>query len=204
MLKKILIGLGGLVALFALVGFFLPSRWHVKREVVIKAKGETIVPLLADLRKWQDWMPWNKQMDPQAQWNYSGKESGVGATMSWKGPRLGMGTLTLTQADAAKGIAYEMKMEESQTPAQGSIRFTAQADGTKVTWVDEGDMGMNIPGRYFIPLMEKMLNDHFQMGLDHLKGLAETAQAQVDKGAAAAPPAAPGPTAPEKTATATE
>lgn len=201
MLKKILIGLAGLVVLLALVGFFLPSKWHIKREVVIKAKGETIVPMIADLRKWQDWMPWNKEMDPQAQWTYSGTESGVGATMNWKGPRLGSGTLTLTQADAAKGITYEMKMEESQTPAQGSISFTTQADGTKVTWVDEGDMGMNLPGRYFIPLMEKMLNEHFQQGLDHLKGLAETAQAQTGKAAA---PAAPGPAAPEKTATAAE
>jgi hypothetical protein len=39
-------------------------------------------------------------------------------------------------------------------------------------------MGWFIPGRYFIPMLEKQLGEHFEIGLSKLKALAEAAPAE--------------------------
>jgi len=186
MLKKIAIGLGALVALLLIASLLMPSKWHVERTVVVKAKGDTLAPIIATPKRWQEWAAWNNKMDPESRWEYSGPESGVGAVMSWKGPKMGEGVLTITQVDPAKGVFYKMVMEKG-TPAEGGFAFTAEKDGTtKVVWTDEGDMGMNLPGRLFVPMMEKMLSEHFDIGLKNLQGLAEAAQVAADKAAAEA------------------
>jgi hypothetical protein len=176
--KKILIGLGAVIALLIVVGLLLPSKWRVERSMTMAAKPESIVPLISDLKRWKDWAAWNNEMDPTMQTTYNGPPSGPGASMSWKGDKMGFGTLTLTEVDVQKGIKYEMKMEEQQTPAHGSFSFAPEGTGTKVTWVDEGDMGWFIPGRYFIPMLEKQLGEHFEIGLSKLKALAEAAPAE--------------------------
>jgi hypothetical protein len=186
MLKKIAIGLGALVALVLIASLLMPSKWHVERTVVVKAKGDTLAPLIATPKRWQEWAAWNNKMDPESRWEYSGPDTGVGAVMSWKGPKLGEGVLTITQVDPVKGVFYKMVMEKG-TPAEGGFAFTAEKDGTtRVVWTDEGDMGMNLPGRLFVPMMEKMLSEHFDIGLKNLQGLAEAAQVTADKAAAEA------------------
>lgn len=171
--KKILLGLVALVALLVLVALFLPSKWRVERSVTVAAKPEVILPFVADLHQWKNWAAWNNEMDPSMQTTYSGNAQGAGATMSWKGEKMGFGTLTITQADPQKGVRYEMKMEEQQTPAQGQINFEAAGESTKVVWIDEGDMGLFLPGRYFVSMLEKQLGEHFDIGLKNLKKLAE-------------------------------
>lgn len=172
--KKILLGIAALVALLLVIALFLPSKWKVERSVSIASKPERILPLIADLHQWKDWAAWNSQLDPTMQTTYSGSAQGAGATMSWKGEKMGIGTLTITEADPVKGVRYDMKMEEQQTPAHGQFNFSADGEGTKVTWVDEGDMGMFLPGRYFVSMLEKQLGEHFEIGLKNLKKLAET------------------------------
>ncbi|MEZ4448200.1 MAG: SRPBCC family protein [Nannocystaceae bacterium] len=195
-LKRILIGLVALVALLLVVGLFLPSKWRVERTIAIGATPEAIAPLLATPRRWADWAAWNNQMDPTLVTTYGGPETGVGASMTWKGESMGHGTMTITSV-APTVITYDLVLEENQTPAHGTFSLSVEGDKTMVTWLDEGDMGMFIPGRYFRPLLEKMLGEHFELGLKKLQPLAESearaAGASSSTRASAEPPAAAGP-----------
>ena len=110
------------------------------------------------------WMvrAWNHAMDPSAQWTYSGTPSGAGAVMTWKGDKMGQGTLTLTNADPQHGVAYSTVIED-MTPAHGTFAFEAGNTRTKVVWVDEGTMGMNLVGRYFLPIFERTMAEQLPL-----------------------------------------
>lgn len=174
LLKRILTGLAGLLVLLLVIGLFLPSTWRVERSVTIKASPDRIAPMIADLHQWKNWAAWNNEMDPTMVTTYEGPEAGVGATMRWRGDEMGFGTLVIRAVEPGR-IEYDMTMEEQQTPAHGQFLLVAEGDATRLTWIDEGDMGWFIPGRYFRPMLESMLGEHFDIGLGKLKALAETA-----------------------------
>jgi hypothetical protein len=176
MLKKVLLGIVGLLLLATAGAFVMPSKWHVEKSVTVKAKPESLYASVADLKQWADWAGWNNTAYPNVKWDFSGAAMGQGAVMSWNGEKMGSGTLTLTRGDPQTGVSYEMRMEGSQTPSVGRIAFAAEGEGTKVTWVDDGDFGTFLPGRYFVGYMEKSLGKHFEESLQRLKASAEKAQ----------------------------
>jgi hypothetical protein len=141
MLKKILIALAAWVALVLVVGFVLPSKYRVERSTTIHAPAEAVYAQVAHLERWQDWAPWNAGKYPGNQWMFGGSAVGVGAVRSWSGEDVGTGTLSLTEADPKTGVAYDMSLEDGRYLLHGRISFSPEGEGTRVTWVDEGDLG---------------------------------------------------------------
>lgn len=182
--KRILLGLLALVGLLLVIGLFLPSTWRVERSIAIKAPPERITPLIVDLHRWKEWAAWNDSMDPTMVTTYDGPALGVGASMHWTGEEMGTGTLVIRAAGPTR-IEYDMTMEEQGTPARGQFILAVDGDATTLTWIDEGDMGFFIPGRYFRSTLESMLGEHFDVGLGKLKEIAE-GPAGAAAGAAAA------------------
>src|SRR4051794_21865841 len=132
-----LIGLfvGVLVALFVLGGLMLPRVWRVERTTIINAPPEAIYPRVASFKRWQDWAL-HSEADPNVENTYSGPEEGPGATWSWKGPKMGQGTMTITRAEPKAGIWVDEKIEGDNSNAHGSLTFEAESTGTRVTWLD--------------------------------------------------------------------
>lgn len=188
-MKKILLGLVGLVAVLAVVSMFMPSKWNVERSMTMKAHPETIYTYVADLNQWEGWTVWNTKMDPEMKREVSATAMGTGASMKWSGPKMGNGTMTITQADPKTGVHYELTFE-GMKPATGVVSFAADPAGTKVTWTNTGDVGMFLPGRWMIGSMEKSMVPDFDKNLENLKTLAEKAQMDKDKAAAEAAAAA--------------
>ena len=172
-LKKLFILVVVLVLIAVGASFLLPSRYHVERSVSVNARPEALHALVADLRRWEEWTAWNKDMDPTLHRTFSGAEKGAGAQMTWKGEKSGQGLFTISSADPAKGITYDLDFENGRYKSTGAIRFEAADAATKVTWTNEGDAGANPVKRYFNLLMDKMMGPDFQKGLDRLKALAE-------------------------------
>jgi hypothetical protein len=191
-LKIVGLGLVGLVAVLVVVGLFLPRQWHVERTVVIKAGPEHIHPLVSDLKQWQSWAAWTKDMDPEVKNEYGGPASGVGAWWSWNGPVMGHGKMTIVKSDVASGVWVDEMIEtDDGVNAKGSLTWTRQGEETTVKWVDEGTLPPVIGG-YVVSMIEQMLGDNFKTGLEKLKvqaekRRAEAAPAMVEQ---AAPPAA--------------
>ena len=55
-----------------------------KLAAVVAAPPERIYPLVADLRAWRAWSPW-EALDPAMTRTFGGAPSGVGATYGWAG-----------------------------------------------------------------------------------------------------------------------
>ncbi|HYO53697.1 SRPBCC family protein [Archangium sp.] len=184
-LKVAGLGLVGLVAVLFGVGLFLPRQWHVERSVLINAAPEHIHPLVNDLKAWQSWAVWTKDMDPEVKHEYSAAVSGVGAWWSWKGPKMGHGKMTIAKSDVSAGVWIDEMIETDQeVNAHGSITWTQEGGGTKVTWVDDGTLPPM--GGYFVGMINDMLGENFEQGLKNLKAEAEKRRAAEQEAAQAA------------------
>lgn len=179
---RIALGLVALLAVAVVVGALLPNTWRVEQSIVINAPPERIHPFLDELRRWQDWAVWNKEMDPKVVWTYEGPERGVGARWAWNGPVMGRGRMEIVKSDPAQGLEVDEAIESDQVNAHTRFTYSAQGGATKVTWVDEGTLPPVIGG-YFHGMLEDMLSENFSKGLAKLKVVVE----------ALPPPAPPAP-----------
>ncbi|ATB28572.1 SRPBCC family protein [Melittangium boletus] len=172
MLKKILISFGSLLGFVLVLGFVLPSTYRVERSTLLRAPAEAVYPHVADPRRWRAWVPWHEEHYPDGQWAF-GSTSGAGAVRSWSGERVGRGTLSLSEAEPSKGVAYVASLDGGRFRARGRISFTSSEDGTLVTWVDEGEVGGNPFLHYLVPLVEARLGRDFERALAQLHRVVE-------------------------------
>ena len=172
-LKKIAIALATIILLFAIISFFLPSKAHVERSLVINAPAQIIFNQVNNLKKWEKWSPWEK-LDPQMKSSYEGPEAGVGAKHSWQSENrnVGSGNMTITSVVPNQDIQIAMDFMEHGT-AIGAFKFDNAVGGTKVTWSMKSDMGMNPVKKFFGLMMDKMVGNDFEKGLNSLKEIAE-------------------------------
>jgi hypothetical protein len=54
------------------------------------------------------------------------------------------------------------------TRSEGSLELIPQADGTKVVWIDAGDLGMNPLNRWFGVFLDKLIGPDFEKGLANI------------------------------------
>ena len=176
LIKGIGLAIAGLVGLFLVVGFILPSAWHTERLIVIAADGEHILPLIDTPKRWIEWAPWTPERYPGMQVEYGQPERGAGAWWGWTGEESGNGRMDIERSDVAYGVDFGLAFE-GFAPSNGSIRFEKVDGGTQVTWSMFGDNGMNLVGRYFGLMMDSMMAPDFDAGLTRLKAQAEAAKA---------------------------
>ncbi len=174
MLKKLALAVVALVAMVVIIGLARGSHWKVEKTVAIDAPPEAIQPFVVDLQKgWPQWATWHA-MDPKATWTYAGTPGAVGQSMSWQGPEIGKGTLTLTKIEPLL-VAYDGAIESNDVNDKGTLTFTPEAAGTRVVWLDEGD-APPVVGGLFKGMLEAMLGEQFQKNLDALKVVVEKQQ----------------------------
>ena len=71
MLKKILIVLVTIIALFLIVVALQPSEFSVERTATMAAPPATVFEQVNDFHKWEAWSPWAK-LDPDAKIAFEG------------------------------------------------------------------------------------------------------------------------------------
>ena len=84
MLKRVLLALGALVAVFVLVVATRPSEFRVARAVTVAAPPPAVFAQVNDFHKWEAWNPWAR-LDPAMKQAYEGAPAGVGAVYTWAG-----------------------------------------------------------------------------------------------------------------------
>jgi hypothetical protein len=173
---KILLNSGFVLFLiFCIGGFLIPEEWSVSRSLLIKASAERIYPFVNDFKEWDKWAPWNASKDSSLQYTYEGPEVGVGAKQNWTSDKMGKGWMQMTQANPQRGVSYDLyiDMGHSQSTLQGKIRFSEEANATRVTWTDRGNSGKSFTKRWMSLMLKQMLGKEFDTGLNHLKELVE-------------------------------
>ena len=155
-LKSIFLALFISVVLLALAGVFLKSEYKVERSILIRANPSKVFLYLKDLRKWSEWSAWSKASDPLVIFNYQRKDLGEGAKQFWEGQSMEGGGIEITGFHAPKELFFKLKLEDGFT-GNGSLLLDDQQEYTKVAWRMEGKVGNNIPQRYFILWMDKLI-----------------------------------------------
>ncbi|HXW60581.1 MAG TPA: SRPBCC family protein [Myxococcota bacterium] len=174
-LKNISIAIGVVIALFIVIGLFLPSKWEVSKSLAMTASPERIYHEVANLHNWTKWSPWTYEKDKTLQYTYTGPEIGVGAQQNWTSEKMGKGWLKIVKADPESGITYELfiDMNNFQSTLNGTMVFEAAGDQTNVIWTDTGDSGNNLLRRWMSLGMGSMLGAELEKGLANLKVLVE-------------------------------
>ena len=169
-LKTILIILACLVGLWLITATVMPSKSVIARKTEINAPADTIFKEINTIQNWKKWSYWEKA-DPNMASNYSGPESGVGATHIWKSKKMGNGKLTIIESNNPSSLKYELVFE-GMSPSQGSLSIAGKDQPLSVTM----ELRMNLPF-LFRPMgliSERMIGPDFEASLNGLKKLCES------------------------------
>jgi uncharacterized protein YndB with AHSA1/START domain len=180
MLKKVLMGVAAFVVLFVLLVVTRPGTVHIERSRVIAAPPHVVFSILNDLHKFDSWSPWAK-LDPNMAKDFSGAESGVGASYHWAGnDDVGEGRMTITAAEP--GARVEEKLEFIKPFADtntATYALAPEGEGTKVTWSLHGDASFMEKAMAMFMDMDGMVGKDFEEGLGNLDGVAQAEAARI-------------------------
>jgi len=140
-------------------------------SITIDAPIDEVFALLNDLNRLADWTPFVK-MDKSITWNVNEVGAGVGAVYSWKGKRVGDGTMTITSVSAPSEIHAKMTFGPKNS-ADTSYLLLAVGNTTDVTWSMHGERGLGDQIVATVLGLDNMMNKNFASGLADLKALIE-------------------------------
>lgn len=172
---KLIFVLLGLVILFMAGLFFLPARQRVERSIVVRSQPEAVFNFVGSLKRWPEWTAWTTNRFPDLTTRFEGSDAGVGATMVAAGKSSGDGTVKITAADPATGIAYTLDFNHGTQVFTGAIRCTNTSSGLRVTWTLDAELGANPLKRWAGLAMDRLMGGDMEQGLTNLKRRMEAA-----------------------------
>jgi hypothetical protein len=163
----------------------MPTTWEVTRQREIAAPPAAIYPHLVELRRWNDWSPWQESAYQGLEFRYSGPARGVGAEVAWDSDATGDGRLRIVAVQPPTMLRFERVVQKGKIRSLDTIRLEPLAGGrTRVTWVDRGDLGRTLLGRLSLSLVEELMAKDLERGL---AGLARVAGGPTQPPTTAAP-----------------
>ncbi|MEM7009371.1 MAG: SRPBCC family protein [Thermodesulfobacteriota bacterium] len=172
LLKTIFSVLIVLIVVVVVIGLFLPTNYNIERSITIDAAPAEIHKYVGNLSNWNKWEPW-RQADPSIVITPGEKTSGIGASQSWTGDS-GDGALTFIKDSQTKGVEYDLVFDGGAYVSKSAITYDPLEDGeTNVTWTMTGDMDAPVIGGYFVLMMDSMVGQMFEKGLENLKSTVE-------------------------------
>ena len=174
MAKKILIGVGAVLAIFLVVVAMQPSTFRIERSATMAAPAADVFAQVNDFHKWEAWSPWAK-LDPAAKNTFDGPASGVGAGFAWEGnDQVGVGRMTITESKPAERIAIKLEFLKPFASI-AATEYTFKGDGkqTTMTWAMTGEKNFVSKMMCLFMNMDKMVGGQFETGLASIKGIVE-------------------------------
>ncbi len=131
--KILLGGIVGIVVLLFIGSFFISSNFRVSDTQTLKASPEAVYHELTTAAEWKNWSYWNS-LDPDMPVTYSGPESGVGSSYSWKSEKkeLGSGTSTVEYVIPNEYVKINLVFE-GQGGGQAEYIIRSKDGGSEVT-----------------------------------------------------------------------
>ena len=176
MLKKILLGLVAIVAVFAVVVALQPSEFRIARTAIVSAPAPDVFAQVNDFHNWEAWSPWAK-LDPAAKATFEGPSAGQGAVFKWAGnDKIGEGTMTLTDSRSAELVRIKVDFVKPFAGTSTSeFAFKPEGSRTAVTWSTSGQHNFISKAMCMFVSMDKMLGADMEKGLAQMKSVAEAA-----------------------------
>jgi effector-binding domain-containing protein len=171
-LKKIFLAIVIIVVVLVIIAFLLPKSYHIERSTMIKGDRALIYDLTSHFSKMDLWEPW-KAADTAAVYAIVGPDGKVGTYRTWEGKKVGNGQMTLTNLIPGELVGYDLAFDHGKYLSKGKVVIETAGDSSKVSWIDDGDLGYNPIARYMGLFMGKMLVPDFDKGLAKLKKIVE-------------------------------
>lgn len=173
MIKKILLGLVAVIALFLAYVATRPADFRVERSATLAASPAALFAQVNDHRKFNTWNPFLK-VDPNVKNTYSGPSSGVGAMCSWDGNSdIGAGSATIIESKPGERVRMRMDWKR---PMEGTstvdFTFKPVGDKTLVTWAMYGKNGFVGKAVSVFMDCDTMCGPPFEQGLAELGKVA--------------------------------
>jgi hypothetical protein len=175
-LKKVLIGLVLVIAVFVVVVAMQPAEFRITRSATINAPPEVVFAQVNDFHKWDAWSPWAK-LDPAMKTTFEGPSSGTGAKYSWVGNKeVGEGRMTILESKPSEWVRINLEfIKPFEASSTTEFAFKPQADQTAVTWTMSGKHSFMEKAFCLFMNMDKMVGGDFEKGLAQMKAVAENA-----------------------------
>ena len=171
-LKRILIATGIFLLVMLVIGFLLPNGWQVERSVVIRAPAAAIFPHINNLKNWRAWVVWYEQ-HPDLVTEYSGPDSGVGATSRWRDED-GRKALKIMQSEKNHRVDYQVLLNAGISRMDGSLILLPEGTATRVLWETTGQSGYNLANRYVAFFQRYKIGSDFDASLQRLQHKIES------------------------------
>lgn len=175
-IKKILLGLFGIIVLALLIALFLPKEYAVEREITINKPKDSVFNYIKYLKNQDNFSVWSSK-DPAMKKTFTGTDGTVGAIASWdsKDKNVGVGEQEIKKIVEGKRIDFELRFKVPFESTDNAYMITEaiSANQTNVKWGFEGKMPY--PMNLMLPIMnmEEMLGKDLQDGLNNLKAVLE-------------------------------
>jgi effector-binding domain-containing protein len=160
------------MAALLIVGLILPRHLRVEVSAVIDAPTATVFALINDFHRVDLWAP-IRATDPNARIVYSGPTRGVGATVTWDGAIVGIGTQTITASQPFEQLETVLEAEAAAI-AHTRFELARQDGGTGIAWAYDSDLRFNLIARCFAFVRARTIRREFEHDLAGLKEMAES------------------------------
>jgi len=177
MLKKVLLGLVAIFAVFGAVVALQPSEFRIARTAIVAAPAPDVFAQVNDFHNWEAWSPWAK-LDPAAKATFEGPAEGQGAVFVWSGnDKIGEGRMTLTESRPAELVRIKVDFVKPFAGTSNSeFAFKPAGNQTAVTWSTSGQHNFISKAMCMFMSMDKMLGGDMEKGLAQMKSVAEAAK----------------------------
>ncbi len=139
----------------------------------ISAPIQSVYAVVSDFAQFDQWNPF-PSMDPSTVSTVGDPSTGVGATYSYVGKRIGNGKMAITALESPSLVAIQMNFgAPSPSVAEVEYRLTEKNGGTDVTWFMTGKRGFMERLMTKVLKLDAMMSGHFADGLARLKTFLE-------------------------------
>ncbi|HEV7333293.1 MAG TPA: SRPBCC family protein [Flavisolibacter sp.] len=171
-LKRILLGILGVIALLLLTALFVKKDYNVERSVSINKPKEQVFAFVKQARNQDQYNKWI-QADPQVKKSYQGEDGTIGFVYAWDSKEAGKGEQEISSISEGERIDFTLRFKEPfESNAAAHMTTETVADNqTKLTWGMKGSnpYPMNLMN-LFVP---SILGNDLETSLHTLKSLLE-------------------------------
>jgi len=161
-----------IVVLFLVIPIFLPSNFHIERDIVVDKPVDVVFESAVDMNMRSKWDPWI-EMEPEAKVTVNVTPEIIGSGYTWKGEVIGEGKITIQEFVPNKVIKSEITFISPQSMKSDIIwSFEEIEGGTKIIWAFEGTLSYPME-RWAGLFLDNSIGASFEQGLRNFKELVE-------------------------------
>jgi uncharacterized protein YndB with AHSA1/START domain len=166
------------IALFVVIGLFLPSKRTVSHSVETNRPMSTVNDILSGFARFRDWNALINH-DPKMELTKSGPDMGVGARLDFVSQQrsVGSGSWEVIEVEPGEKVVYALDLPGRGQDKRMTFRFerTGQRNqNVKITQRYTVDYGWDLLGRYAGLYVTREIGDDMKRGLEKLSNLLTT------------------------------